>query len=65
MKKIKVELIGKDGNIFNLLPITCSELKKANQHENAKKLFERITKEQEAETYYDAIRIIGEYVEII
>lgn len=65
MGKIKVELIGKDGNIFNLLAITCAELKKDKQHANAKRLFERITKENEAETYWDALSIIGEYVEII
>ena len=35
MKKPKVKLVGQDGNVFNLMGLCSSALKKAKQEENA------------------------------
>jgi hypothetical protein len=63
MNKMKPEcnLIGADGNIFNLMSIARKTLLKENLVNEAKEMVERIPKE--AEDYNHALRIIMEYVE--
>lgn len=63
MKKtdLTVELIGEDGNIFNLTSIVTRELKRNGYREYAKELQERLF---EQKSYDDALNLIGEYVEI-
>lgn len=63
MKKtdLTVELIGEDGNIFNLTSIVTRELRRNGYREYAKELQERLF---EQKSYDDALNLIGEYVEI-
>lgn len=56
------ELIGQDGNIFNLLGIASRTLKRNGMSDEAKEMVERIT--NGAGSYYEALNIIGEYVNI-
>ena len=60
--KPKCALIGKDGNIFNLMGIASRTLKQNGMADKANEMFTRIT--EGAQSYYEAIAIIGEYVEI-
>lgn len=59
--KPKVKLIGENGNIFNLMGIASRALKEAGMREEAKEMFEKITK---SKSYDEALRILMEYVEI-
>lgn len=61
-KKIKVKLIGQDGNIFNLMAITRRALIKDGQEENAEKMIKEI---ENSGSYDEAIYIITKYVDII
>lgn len=63
-EKIKpdCELIGADGNIFNLMGIAARTLKRNGMYDEAKEMTQRIT--NTAKSYYDALNIIGEYVNI-
>ena len=54
-------LIGQDGNIFNLMGIASRTLRRSCLDEQAKEMCARI---QEADNYYKALDIIGEYVNI-
>ena len=56
------ELIGQDGNIFNLMGIASRTLKRNGMNDEAKEMVERIT--NGSVTYYEALNIIGEYVNI-
>ena len=56
------ELIGQDGNIFNLLGIASRTLKRNGMSDEAKEMVERIT--NGSANYYEALNIIGEYVNI-
>ena len=59
---IEVQLIGENGNIFNLLAIVRRAMRK-NNIEQA--MIERFTEEVQASKSYDeALNVIGEYVEI-
>lgn len=60
-RKPVVQLVGQDGNVFNLLGICSRALKKAGRFEEAKAMQERIFK---AASYEEALAIMGEYVEI-
>lgn len=60
-KKPKCALIGQDGNIFNLMGIASRTLKHNGMREEAEEMVNRITN---SHSYYDAIAIIGEYVDI-
>lgn len=60
-QKPVVQLIGQDGNVFNLLGICSRALKKAGSFEEAKAMQERVFK---AGSYTEALSIMGEYVEI-
>ena len=61
MEKPKCALIGKDGNIFNLMGIASRTLRNNNMREEAKEMVIRI---EESKSYEEALGIIGEYVEI-
>ncbi|MEA4912411.1 MAG: recombinase family protein [Oscillospiraceae bacterium] len=61
-RKPDCELIGQDGNIFNLIGIAQRTLKRNGMGDEAKEMFERIN--AEAKDYSHALCIIGEYVNI-
>lgn len=55
-------LIGQDGNIFNLMGIASKTLRRNGMADQATEMCDRIT--QTAGSYYEALNIIGEYVNI-
>lgn len=57
-------LIGQNGNIFNLVSIAVQTLRKHGYPDEAKELVHRIWN-GEAKSYNHAIKIIEEYVDII
>ena len=59
--KPKCKLVGKDGNIFNLMGIASRTLKEAGLKEKADEMIQRITK---SKSYDEALGIIMEYVEV-
>jgi hypothetical protein len=61
IQKPKVKLIGKDGNVFNLLGLCTSELKKKGLRNQATELTNKVFS---AGSYEDALVIMGEYVTI-
>ena len=60
-EKPDCHLIGQDGNIFNLIGIASRTLRQNGQSEEAKEMQRRITG-GDCRSYYDALGIIGEYV---
>lgn len=62
MNKPTVQLVGQDGNIFNLIGIASKELRKAGQQEQADEMVNKIT--TEARSYDEALQIIMQYVEV-
>lgn len=56
------KLIGEDGNIFNLMAIASKTLSECGMRDDAKEMRERIT--TGAQSYEEALCIIGEYVNI-
>ena len=60
--KIKVKLIGENGNIFNLVGITVKALNKNGQREEAKEMSDKVFN---SKSYEEALMIISNYVEII
>lgn len=60
-EKPDCELIGQDGNVFNLMGIASRTLRRAGQSEEATEMCERI---RDSGSYHDALNIIGEYVNI-
>lgn len=62
-EKVKPDcaLIGQDGNIFNLLGIASHTLKQNGMADEAKEMCSRVTS---SGSYYEALNIIGEYVNI-
>jgi hypothetical protein len=61
MNKPKCKLIGKNGNIFNLLAIASSCLKKNKMEGRAAEMLHKVSN---ARSYNEALSIIGQYVEI-
>ena len=57
--KIRVKLIGEDGNIFNLTGIASRALQRAGFHDEAKNLKQEVSN---SKSYDDALRIIMNYV---
>lgn len=55
-------LIGQDGNIFNLMGIASNVLKENGMYNQSEEMIKRIT--SGAQNYYEALNIIGEYVNI-
>ena len=62
IKRPRCSLIGKDGNIFNLMGIASRTLKENNMEELAKEMCNKIT--TQAKSYDQALSILGEYVDI-
>ena len=62
-EKPDCELIGHDGNIFNLMGIASRTLKRNGMAEQAQEMYERITGGGCCD-YNQALNIIGEYVNI-
>lgn len=60
-QKPDCELIGQDGNIFNLMGIASHTLKQNGMADEAKGMCGRVTK---SGSYCEALSIIGEYVNI-
>ena len=58
--KPKVQLVGQDGNVFNLLGICTKALKRAGQHEEAKELQNRVFA---SKSYDEALVLMMEYVD--
>jgi hypothetical protein len=58
--KPKVQLVGQDGNVFNLLGICVRALKKAGQDNEAQELQKRVLG---CGSYDEALVIMLEYVE--
>lgn len=61
-EKPDCELIGQDGNIFNLMGIASRTLRENGMGAEAREMSERI--QSQAGSYSDALNIIGEYVNI-
>jgi hypothetical protein len=60
-EKPKVKLVGKDGNVFNLMGICSDALKKANMHEDSDKMCDEIFN---CESYNEALNIMRKYCEV-
>lgn len=56
-----VSMIGKDGNVFNLIAITKRALEHADMKAEAKEMQERVFSSR---SYSDALSIMMEYVEV-
>ena len=54
-------LIGRDGNIHNLLGIACQTLREHGMEDQAREMFQRVT---QCQSYDSALNIIGDYVNI-
>lgn len=54
-------LIGQDGNIFNLAGIAAHTLRRNDMKDQAKEMLDRVFS---SGSYYEALNIIGEYVNI-
>jgi hypothetical protein len=59
--KPKCKLVGKDGNIFNLMGIASKALKEAGLKEKADEMVQRI---MSSKSYDEALGIIMEYVDV-
>ena len=59
-RKPKVQLVGQDGNVFNLMGICTNALKRAGQYEEAKEFQKRV---MSSDSYDEAIGIMLEYVD--
>lgn len=56
------ELIGQDGNVFNLIGVASATLRRNGMEAEAKEMSDRIW--DSAQSYDEALNIIGEYVNI-
>lgn len=61
-EKIQVQLIGEDGNIFNLLGIVSKALKRNNQEDKVEEMCDRV---YNSNSYQEALSIIQDYVDIV
>lgn len=61
MEKPKCALIGKDGNIFNLVGLASRTLKQHGMQKEAKEMCDKV---YSSHSYYEALNIIGEYVDV-
>lgn len=61
MEKPTVQLIGSDSNIFSIVGKCSSALKKVGQHDQAKKLTEKVFK---SSSYNEALSICMDYVKV-
>jgi len=58
-KKVDAQIIGADGNVFNLIGICQKALKKNGYYNEASELFSRVTN---SHSYDEALQIMCEYV---
>lgn len=63
--KPECKMIGKNGNIFNLIALASRCLTEHNMKEQAEEMKRRIIEKEEAHSYEEALAIIMEYVDII
>ena len=61
-EKPDCQLIGQDGNVFNLMGIAARTLRQNDMATEAQEMLDRI--KSQAGNYYEALGIIGEYVNI-
>lgn len=61
-EKPDCQLIGQDGNVFNLMGIAARTLRQNDMAAEAQEMLDRI--KSQAGNYYEALGIIGEYVNI-
>ena len=61
MTKPRCKLIGKDGNIFNLVGLAVRALRSAGQEGNAKEMTAKVFS---SKSYEEALAIIMDYVEV-
>jgi hypothetical protein len=61
MNRPVCELIGEDGNVFNLIGKASKCLKRAGLKEQAEEMTQKVFA---SGSYNEALQIIGEYVEI-
>ena len=61
-EKPECPLIGKDGNIFNLIAIAQQTLRRAGLREQAAEMQTRVSS---AKSYDEALAIISDYVDIV
>ena len=59
-EKVKAPIVGADGNIFNLIGISCMALKREGFYKEADELSTRV---MESKSYDEALNIIMEYVD--
>lgn len=59
--KPKCELIGKNGNVFNLVSIARRTLERNGQKKQGQEMFSKV---MASGSYDEALSIIGQYVEI-
>lgn len=60
-KKPIVKLTGENGNVFNLIAICSTALKKVNQYDLAKKMQDEVF---DSGSYNEALAIIAKYCDI-
>lgn len=60
LKRPKMKLLGRDGNVFAILGTASGLLRKAGMNQQANEMRERVLK---SGNYYQALHIISEYVE--
>lgn len=58
-KKVDAQIIGADGNVFNLIGICQKALKKNGYYDEASELISRVTN---SHSYDEALQIMCEYV---
>lgn len=58
---VKIDLLGQDGNIYNIMGIVTRALWRAGHTEDADEYVRRVTKE--AQTYEEALAMAFDYVE--
>lgn len=59
--KLKVKLIGEDGNVFNLIGIVRRKLVEVGMSNEAEEMVERAYK---CQSYDEVLRLFTEYVEV-
>lgn len=61
VKKPKANVLGENGNVFNLTAICCRALKRAGLEEKAKELRTRVFA---AQSYDESLRIMADYCDL-
>ena len=64
MDKPVAKVIGKNGNVFNVLGICALALKRAGQNDKVAEMQNRVFDLQKEKSYNDALAIMSEYVDL-